>query len=125
MSYPKIYKSATGTNLVFASEEETGVVINNYSRNVTTTVAEATDRHNTVQAVAHTAPRAEISISGYVKGDIATQVGLILSIANNTDRYGISGGTVIVNSINESSPKGDFATVTISATQYEEALSLV
>jgi hypothetical protein len=124
MSAPKIYKSATGANLVFACEDESGVIINNYSRNVTTTVAEAADRFNTVQAVAHTAPRGEISISGFVKGDISVQVGLILAVANNTGRYGLSGGTVLVSGMSESAPKGEFATVTITATQYEESLTL-
>lgn len=125
MSAPKIYKSATGTNLVFAMEDEAGVIINSYSRNVTTTVAEAADRYNTVQAVAHSGPRAEITISGYVKSDITMQVGAILAVANNTGRYGLSGGTVLINSMSETASKGEFTQISISATQYEETLSLV
>lgn len=125
MSYPKVYKSSTGTNLVFAIEDESGVIINSYSRNVSTKVAEATDRHNVVQAVAHTGPRAEITISGYVKSDIAAEVGLILVASNDTSRYGLDGGTILINSMNETGTKGEFTTVSISATQYEATMSLV
>ena len=125
MSYPKVYKSSTGTNLVFAVEDETGLIINNFSRNVTTTVAEALDKNNVAQAVAHTGPRAEITISGFVKSDIAATVGAILTISNNDDRYGLSGGTILINSMNETGTKGEFTQVSISATQYEASLSLV
>lgn len=125
MSYPKIYKSATGTNLVFAMEDESGVIINSYSRNVTTTKAEALDKNNVAQAVAHSGPKAAITISGYVKSDIAALVGALLTVANNGDRYGLSGGTIIIDSMNETATKGEFAQVSISATQYESTMSLV
>ena len=125
MSAPKIYKSATGTNLVFAIEDESGVIINSYARSVSSTIAEAADRHNVVQAVASSGLRAEITITGYVKSDIAALVGAVLSVANNTGRYGLSGGTVLIKSANETGTKGEFAQVSISATQYEETLSLV
>jgi hypothetical protein len=124
MSAPKIFKSSAGENLQFSMASESGVIITGFSRNVTSTVAEAADQNNVVQAVAHSGLRAEISIDGFVKSDAAFAVGAILSVANDVSGYGLDGGTIIANSVNESRSQGEFATVSISATQYEETLTL-
>lgn len=124
MSAPKIYKSASGADLVFSMESETGLIITGFSRNVTTTVAEAIDKDNVVQAVAHTGIRAEISMDGYALSTSSLQVGTIIAIANDTARYGLSNGTVLINGITETPAQGDFANVSITMTQYSETLTL-
>jgi hypothetical protein len=124
MSAPKIHKSTAGQNLAFSMEYESGVIITGFSRNVTSTVAEAADKDNVVQAVAHTGFRAEISIDGFLKTDSDFEVGSIIAVANEVGSHGLAGGTVIVNGVNESRTQGEFATVSISATQYQESLTL-
>jgi hypothetical protein len=125
MSAPKIHKSTAGENLVFSMQDESGVIITGFTRNVTSTIAEATDKNNVVQARADTGFRAEITIDGYIKTDATVEVGSIIALANDVIGFGLEGGTVIVNSVNQTKVKGDFSTVSISATQYSETLTLV
>jgi hypothetical protein len=124
MSAPKIHKSAAGQNLSFSMADESGLIITGFSRNVTSTVAEAADKNNVVQARADTGFRAEITIDGYVETDAAFEVGSVIALANEIDGFGLADGTVIVNSVNQTRTQGDFSTVSISATQYSESLTL-
>ena len=47
-----------------------------------------------------------------------------LTLNNDTTRYGLTGGTVITDSISESTGQGEFAKISISATQYSETLTV-
>jgi hypothetical protein len=44
----------------------------------------------------------------------------VLTLANDTSSYGVSGGAVIVDSVSETTGAGTFKTITVSATQYPE-----
>jgi hypothetical protein len=46
------------------------------------------------------------------------QVGNLLTLSNDIDKYGLADGTVIVNSVQEKSAAGEFKTISVSATQY-------
>jgi len=73
--------------------------------------------------VAYTGITAAISLEGYVNGSITMLVANALTLTNDTDNYGLSGGTVIIDSINSSTAQGEFARISVSATQYGETMT--
>jgi hypothetical protein len=47
----------------------------------------------------------------------------LLTLSNVTSTGGLSGGTIIVDTVNESSSQGEFKKVSISATQYASTMT--
>jgi hypothetical protein len=66
---------------------------------------------------------AAISLEGYINGSATYDVAATLALANETDAYGLSGGTIIVDSVNESIAQGDFKKISVSATQYASTMT--
>jgi S-adenosylmethionine synthetase len=50
-------------------------------------------------------------------------VAAFLTLTNDTDTGGLTGGTIIVDSYNESSSQGEFRKLSVSATQYASSMS--
>jgi hypothetical protein len=118
-----IFKASAVSALEFGVVNETSIVVTNYSRNVTAKKVEVLDADGDVVAVAFTGKSAEITVDGYVNGSISLNIAAIASLSNDTSSYGVTGGTVLINSISESTGQGEFTKVSISMTQYSETLA--
>ena len=118
-----IYKASSASSVEFGIEQETGILLSSFSRNVTANKSELRDAEGEVVAVAITSKQAEITLEGTLNGSPAYNVGALLTLANDIDGYGLSGGTVIVNSVQEKATNGEFRTVSVSATQYANSMS--
>ena len=118
-----IFKTTAATNLEFGVVNETSILVTNYTRNVSAKKVEAMDADGDVVGVAYTGKTAAISISGYVNGSISLAIAAIATLANDTGSYGVTGGTVLIDSISESTGQGEFTKVDISCTQYSETLA--
>jgi hypothetical protein len=117
-----IYKASTVTAVEFGITNETGILLSSFSRNVTSKKSELTDAEGDVVAVAYTGKQAEITLEGTLNGNATMQVASLLTLANDIDNYGLTGGTVLVNSVSEKASAGNFKTISVSATQYEKTL---
>ena len=118
-----IYKNSNASSVEFGIEEEIGILLSSFSRNVTANKSELRDADGEVCAVAITSKQAEITLEGTLNGSPAYNVGALLTLANDIDGYGLSGGTVIVNSVQEKASNGEFRTVSVSATQYSNTMT--
>jgi hypothetical protein len=123
MAAPTVYTTASAADLVFVLTNETGIVLTNFSRNVSSVKTEVRDAGNEVVAVAHSGLTAAITLDGFINGTTTYEVAALLTLANATDGYGLTGGTIIVDSVNESHAQGEFKKVSISATQYGETMT--
>lgn len=120
-----VYTAASAADLEFGITNETGIILTSFSRNVQSVKTEVRDAENEVVAVAYTGLTAAIQLEGYVNGSITMLVANSLTLTNDTDSYGLSGGTVIIDNINESTAQGEFKRISVSATQYGETLTEV
>lgn len=120
----KIYTSTAASNLEYGITNESGIILTGFSRNVQSVKTEVRDAENDVVAVAHSGITAAISMDGYSNGSSAFNVASLITLANTTTSGGLTGGTIIVDSFNESSAQGDFKKVSISATQYGSTMTL-
>lgn len=118
----QIYKASTANSVEFGITNETGILLSSFSRNVTANKSELRDAEGEVVAVAITGKQAEITLEGTLNGSATMQVGNLLTLTNDIDLYGLDGGTVIVNSVQEKSAAGEFRTISVSATQYANTL---
>ena len=118
-----IYKSSTVNSVEFGITNETGILLSSFSRNVTANKSELRDAEGEVVAVAITGKQAEITLEGTLNGSATMQVGNLLTLTNDIDKYGLADGTVIVNSVQEKSSSGEFKTISVSATQYKTSMS--
>lgn len=119
-----IFKGSGVTGINFGITDEVGILLNSFTRNVTAKKVEVTDADGEVVAVAITNKRAEITMEGTLNGNATMQVGNLLTLANDISNYGLDGGTVIVNSVSEKATTGTFKTISVSATQYVNTLTL-
>jgi hypothetical protein len=119
-----IYKASSVSSVEFGITNETGILLSSFSRNVTANKSELRDAEGEVVAVAITGKQAEITLEGTLNGSATMQVGNLLTLANEIDLYGLEGGTVIVNSVQEKSAAGEFKTISVSATQYASSMTL-
>lgn len=119
-----VYTSSAASSLEFGITDETSIILTSYSRNVQTVKTEVRNAANDVVGVAHSGTTASISLEGFVNGTVAMAVAATLTLNNDTTRYGLTGGTVIIDSISESTGQGEFAKISISATQYGETLTV-
>jgi hypothetical protein len=113
-----IYKASSVSSVEFGITNETGILLSSFSRNVTANKSELRDAEGEVVAVAITGKQAEITLEGTLNGSATMQVGNLLTLTNDIDKYGLADGTVIVNSVQEKSAAGEFKTISVSATQY-------
>jgi hypothetical protein len=118
-----VYKSASAADLEFGITNETGIILTSFSRNVQSQKAEVRDAVNEVVAVAYTGTTAAIKLEGYINGDVTMLVANLLSLTNDTSSYGLSGGTVIVDQIAETTGQGEFKRISVDATQYGETMT--
>lgn len=118
-----IFKSSAASSLEFGVVNETSIIVTNYTRNVTAKKVEVVDADGDVVAVAYTGKGAEITVDGYVNGSISLAIAAIATLSNDTTSYGVTGGTVLINSISESTGQGEFTKISISMTQYSGTLS--
>ena len=118
-----IYKATSASSVEFGITNETGILLSSFSRNVTANKSELRDAEGEVVAVAITGKQAEITLEGTLNGSATMQVGNLLTLTNDIDLYGLDGGTVIVNSVQEKSAAGEFRTISVSATQYANTLN--
>jgi hypothetical protein len=116
-----IVSSSASTSVVFGCTAETGIIINSFSRQVSREKAEVMDNDGDVVAVSYYKPTATISIEGTLNGStgVAAAVpGVALTIASTTSGSGITGGSILVDSITRSETSEGFATFSVEATQY-------
>ena len=119
-----VYTAASAADLVFTLTNETGIILTNYSRNVSSVKTEVRDADNEVVAVAHSGITAAISLEGFINGASTFEIAALLTLANDTSSYGLTGGTIIVDSVSESHAQGEFKKVSVSATQYAETMTV-
>lgn len=118
-----VYTTTAADDLEFGTINETGIILTSYSRDVQTVKTEVRDANNDVVAVAYTGITASISISGFVNGSTAYDVASLLTLSNVTNTGGLSGGTILVDSVSETRSQGEFTQVSISATQYASTMT--
>jgi hypothetical protein len=119
-----VYTSTAAANLEYGIVNETGIILTNFSRNVQSVKTEVRDAENDVVAVAYSGLTAAITLDGFINGSTTFEVANALTLANDTDGYGLSNGTILVDSVNESTAQGEFKKVSVSATQYASTMTL-
>lgn len=120
-----IYTSTAAASLEYGIVNETGIILTNFSRNVQSVKTEVRDAENDVVAVAYSGMTAAITLDGFINGSTTFEVANALTLANDTDGYGLTGGTILVDSVNESTAQGEFKKVSVSATQYASTMTEV
>jgi hypothetical protein len=120
-----VYKSTAASDLEYGIVDETNLVLTSFSRNVSSVKTEVRDAANDVVAVAYSGLTAAISLEGFINGAVDYDVAALLTLSNVTSTGGLSGGTIIVDTVNESSSQGEFKKVSISATQYASTMTTV
>ena len=116
-----IVTSSASTSVVFGCTAETGIIINSYSRQVSREKAEVMDNDGDVVAVSYYKPTATISIEGTLNGTtgVAGAIpGVALTLASTTSGSGITGGSILVDSVTRSETSEGFASFSVEATQY-------
>ena len=113
--------SSAAASVVFGCTAETGILIQSFSREVSREKAEVMDNDGDVVAVSYFKPTATISIEGAVNGSTgvaAAAPGVALSLNSTTSGNGITGGSIIVDTVSREETAEGFATFAIEATQY-------
>jgi hypothetical protein len=116
-----IVSSSAATSVVFGCTAETGILISTFSREISREKAEVMDNDGDVVAVSYFKPTASISIEGVINGStgvMAAAPGVALSLNSTTSGNGITGGSIIVDSVSRSETSDGFASFSVSATQY-------
>ena len=115
-----VITSSVASGVSFGLLQETGLLLNSFSRSVQSDKAAVMDALGDTVAVAYFNNTATISFSGVVNGGVNYQLANILTLANETTTSGVSGGAIIVDSVSEETGAGTFKSITVSATQYPE-----
>lgn len=118
-----VYKSTEASDLEYGIVNETGIILTSFSRNVQSVKTEVRDAENDVVAVAYSGLTAAITLEGFLNGTSTYDVAAVLTLTNDTDTSGLSGGTIIVDSVNESTAQGEFKRISVSATQYVSTMT--
>jgi hypothetical protein len=119
-----VYTSAAAADLEYGITNETGIILTSFARNVTSVKSEVRDAENDVVAVAHSGITAAITLEGFINGAVTMTVANLLSLNNDTTTGGLTGGTIIVDSVNESTAQGEFKRISVAATQYESTMTV-
>lgn len=113
--------SSAAASVVFGCTAETGILIQTFSREVSREKAEVMDNDGDVVAVSYYKPTATLTIDGVVNGTTgvaAAAPGVALSLNSTTSGNGITGGSIIVDSVSREETAEGFASFSVSATQY-------
>ena len=110
------------TGLVFGLTQETGVLATSIERVVQRQKKEVMDADGDIVGVGYYAPKAEYTIQA-VYLNLGTGVGIaapgtLLTLANQSNANGVSGGTLVTDEVTETSTNEDFSKFSIKATQY-------
>ena len=115
-----IITSSTATGVSFGLTQETGILLNSFSRSVQADKASVMDALGSTVAVAYYNKTATISLKGVVNGTATYNLASVLTLTNPTNTSGVSGGKIVVDSVNEETTNGSFKSITVSATQYPD-----
>jgi hypothetical protein len=118
-----VYKSSSASDLEYGIVNENDIILTNFSRNVQSVKTEVRDAENDVVAVAYSGTTASITLDGFINGSATYNVAATLALANETNGYGLNGGTIIVDTVNESIAQGEFKKISVSATQYASTMT--
>jgi phosphatidylglycerophosphate synthase len=116
-----VITSTAASNVIFGATAETGIILSSFSRSVQSSKAELMDEDGDIVAVSHYGKTATISLTGAINGTsgVATAaVGGLLTLANATTEFGVTGGKIVVDSVSSEQGSDAFKTLTIEATQY-------
>jgi len=119
-----IYVSTAATDTQFGIVNETALILTGFSRQVNTKKSEIMDAEGDVIAVAYTGKTAAIKLDGFINGSVDLEVANLITLANNTSNFGLSGGTILIDSISETSAQGEFKKISCDVTQYESTMTL-
>ena len=116
-----VITSSAASNVIFGATAETGIILSSFSRSVQSSKAELMDEDGDIVAISHYGKTATISLTGAINGSsgVATAVvGGLLTIANLTTEFGVTGGKIVVDSVSSEQGSDAFKTLKIEATQY-------
>jgi phosphatidylglycerophosphate synthase len=116
-----VITSSAASNVIFGATAETGIILSSFSRSVQSSKSELMDEDGDIVAVSYYGKTATISLTGAINGStgVATAaVGGLLSLANTTTEFGVTGGKIVVDSVSSEQGSDAFKTLTIEATQY-------
>jgi hypothetical protein len=116
-----IITSSVAVNVIFGATAETGIILSSFSRSVQSSKAELMDEDGDIVCVAYYGRTATISISGAINGTTGVAsagVGALLSLANATTEFGVTGGKIVVDSVSSEQGSDAFKTISVEATQY-------
>jgi phosphatidylglycerophosphate synthase len=116
-----VITSSSAADVIFGATAETGIILSSFSRSVQSSKAELMDEDGDIVAVSHYGKTATISLTGAINGTtgVATAaVGGLLTLANTTTEFGVTGGKIVVDSVSSEQGSDAFKTLTIEATQY-------
>jgi hypothetical protein len=116
-----VITSSSAANVIFGATAETGIILSSFSRSVQSSKSELMDEDGDIGAVSYYGKTATISLTGAINGTtgVATAaVGGLLSLANTTTEFGVTGGKIVVDSVSSEQGSDAFKTLTIEATQY-------
>jgi hypothetical protein len=119
-----IYTSTAAADTQFGIVNETALILTGYSRQVNTKKSEIMDAEGNVIAVAYTGKTAAIKLDGFINGSVDLEVANLITLANNTSNFGLSGGTILIDSVSETSAQGEFKKISVDVTQYESTMTL-
>ncbi len=116
-----VITSSSAANVIFGATAETGIILSSFSRSVQSSKSELMDEDGDIVAVSYYGRTATISLTGAINGTtgVATAaVGALLTLANTTTEFGVTGGKIVVDSVSSEQGSDAFKTLSIEATQY-------
>jgi phosphatidylglycerophosphate synthase len=116
-----VITSSAASSVIFGATAETGIILSSFSRSVQSSKSELMDEDGDIVAVSYYGKTATISITGAINGStgVATAaVAGLLTLANTTTEFGVTGGKIVVDSVSSEQGSDAFKTLTIEATQY-------
>lgn len=116
-----VITSSSAASVIFGATAETGIILSSFSRSVQSQKAELMDEDGDIVAVSHYGRTATISLTGAINGSsgVATAtIGGLLTLANTTTEFGVTGGKIVVDSVSSEQGSDAFKTLSIEATQY-------
>ena len=116
-----VITSSSAANVIFGATAETGIILSSFSRSVQSSKSELMDEDGDIVAVSYYGRTATISLAGAINGSsgVATaSIGGLLTLANATTEFGVTGGKIVVDSVSSEQGSDAFKTLTIEATQY-------
>ena len=116
-----VITSSAASSVIFGATAESGIILSSFSRSVQSSKSELMDEDGDIVAVSYYGRTATISLTGAINGTtgVATAaVAGLLTLANTTTEFGVTGGKIVVNSVSSEQGSDAFKTLSIEATQY-------